>query len=161
VFDYYSIAYYSAPATGFSASGPANPDDWYAQVVTEVDDWIANDHPGTVAVWVEGHTFANANSLEYCAYEGGPGLQFKSYDKDWIWYIHEHPAYYGASMVLQTTARESGIDVPVHYLGPMSWNADTDPGFWGIKRTMNEPEVTARKWQAFVDWQHLNNRWHT
>lgn len=159
IFDYFAVAHYTDPPGGFTRSGPVNPDDWYAQVVTEVDAWMAGD--GNPAVWALSHTFANANSLEFCSYEGGPGINGSNYDVPWILYIHEHPSWYGASMQILTEARNNGIDLPVHYTGPFSWNTATDPSFWGLRRTMNEPEPTARKWQAHVDWQHFNNRWHT
>jgi hypothetical protein len=46
----------------------------------------------------------------------------------------------------------------LHYTSSQAWDAVEATGEWGIKKTANQPNRDARKYQAWVDWQYLNPR---
>jgi len=157
-----AFAYYpSQQPNGFhdaqGATDEARYQDYLAKLQADVDEiWIP--------IWRKWPSIARTHGLELLTYEGGhwdmnPKPGKAAVDATFYRNAHYHDIAYENAYRTWQKVKRLGVDVLMDYHGPSVWrDRDQQHGWWGIRETMNGDVQMAKRFQAFVDWQHMQAR---
>lgn len=136
---------------------PADPADWPQSWIDWLPDWEADMNSRWIPIWTHNADVASLNGLQFITYEGGAWGWNKNGPDQEVYFkaAHRHPIQYEQAYKTWDAVSAIGVEILMEFDSPGLW-FNSSGGVWALRQTMNAPLDTSYRWQAYVDWQHMN-----